>query len=199
MSVLEDATLDDRRTPPTRRDFVCVSAGAFAAVGGAMAMWPLVDQMNPNPGTPSGSSLVDLAPIPAGHTVTVAWKGQPVLIRHRTPDEIARVRDVVVGGLPDPYARNAALPANAPASDANRTRAGHAEWLVVIGLCTHLGCRLRTGDVVERDGSGEGWFCPCHAARFDLSGRVRGGPARTNLPVPPYRFVTPSKIEIGKA
>jgi ubiquinol-cytochrome c reductase iron-sulfur subunit len=193
--------VDDSRSLPTRRDFVSVSAGAFAAVGGAAALWPLVDQMNPNPGTPPGTRLVDLAPIAAGQAVTVAWRGQPVVIRHRTPDEIAGARSAAVGDLPDPFARNAALAANAPASDANRTRAGRPDWLVVVGLCTHLGCRLRaltrqTGDPIEREGGG--WFCPCHAARFDDSGRVVSGPAPTNLPVPPYRFVTPHTMEIGR-
>jgi ubiquinol-cytochrome c reductase iron-sulfur subunit len=99
--------------------------------------------------------------------------------------------------LPDALARNEALPKNAPASDANRTKAGHEQWLVVVSLCTHLGCRLSP---VRRETSAslEGWFCPCHAARFDLSGRVRSGPARTNLPVPPYAFLTPMKIRIGR-
>jgi ubiquinol-cytochrome c reductase iron-sulfur subunit len=152
--------------------------------------------MNPNPGTPPPETrLVDLAPIAPGQTVAVAWRGQPVFVRHRTADEIARARSVPLGALPDPYARNAALPEQASATDANRTRAGHAEWLVVVGICTHLGCRLQPADTAGR---GEGWFCPCHAARFDLAGRVCGGPAPTNLPVPPYRFVTTSQIEIGR-
>jgi ubiquinol-cytochrome c reductase iron-sulfur subunit len=106
---------------------------------------------------------------------------------------------VPVAGLIDPHARNAALSERAAASDANRTLARHPEWLVVVGVCTHLGCRLLTGDPAAPDGRGEGWFCPCHAARFDTSGRVCSGPARTNLPVPPYRFVAPSTLEIGRA
>jgi ubiquinol-cytochrome c reductase iron-sulfur subunit len=190
---------DDHGSPPTRRDFLCVSAGAVVAAGGGLAAWPLVDQMNPNPATPRPAScLVDLAPIEPGQAVTVAWKGQPVIIRHRTLDEIERARSISVDGLLDPFARNAARPASARASDDNRTQAGHPQWLVVVGLCTHLGCRLRPGDAADPGAGGEGWFCPCHAARFDLSGRVCSGPARTNLSVPPYRFVAPSKIAIGE-
>lgn len=191
---------DNHSAPPTRRDFLTVVTGAFGAVGGAFALWPLIDQMNPNPGTPSPEArLVDLVPIAPGQTVTVAWRGQPVFVRHRTSDEVARARNVAVSDLLDPHARNAALPANAPADDANRTLAGRPEWLVVVGLCTHLGCRLQPLHAIEPGSTGEGWFCPCHAARFDLAGRVRGGPARTNLPVPPYRFVATSIIEIGRA
>jgi len=184
------------RDQPTRRDFLFVATGAMAAVGGALATWPLIDQMNPAAGTELGSVLVDLAPIRPGQAITVAWRGQPVVIRHRTPDEVARARATALDGLPDPYARNAALAANAPATDANRTIARQPQWLVVVGRCTHLGCLLRHRDFPA---GVDGWFCPCHAARFDLSGWVRGGPARTNLAVPPWRFVAANRIEIGRA
>jgi ubiquinol-cytochrome c reductase iron-sulfur subunit len=126
----------------------------------------------------------------------VSWRGQPVIVRHRTDEEVRRARAVALEELPDRLARNAGLPGNALASDDNRTLPGHAQWLVVIGVCTHLGCLLRPADTASH-GPDEGWFCPCHAARFDLSGRVRAGPARTNLAVPPYRFVTPTWISIG--
>jgi ubiquinol-cytochrome c reductase iron-sulfur subunit len=106
-------------------------------------------------------------------------------------------RNVALADLADPYARNAALPANAPASDANRTHAGKPEWLVVVGVCTHLACRLETHDAIARDNN-DGWLCRCHSARFDLAGRVRSGPARTNLSVPPYRFVARNRMEIGR-
>lgn len=189
---------DSCTSPPTRRDFLSVSAGAFVTVGSAFAVWPFIDQMNPNPSTPPPETrLVDLAPIAPGQAVTVAWRGQPVFVRHRTRQEIEQARNVVVGDLPDPHARNAALPANARADDANRAHPARPEWLVVVGLCTHLGCRLQPHRAIEDGNVGQGWFCSCHAARFDLAGRVRAGPARTNLPVPPYRFVTASKIEIG--
>jgi ubiquinol-cytochrome c reductase iron-sulfur subunit len=192
--------MDDASPAPTRRDFICVSAGAFVAVGSGAALWPLIHQMNPHPGTPRPERcIVDLAPIEPGQAVTVAWRGQPVVVRHRTHAEIERARSAPVSGLHDRYARNAALPALAPASDENRTLARHPEWLVVIGLCTHMGCTLRLSDRSLRTSDAEGWFCRCHGARFDLAGRVIGGPARTNLPVPPYRFVSPSRIEIGEA
>ncbi len=187
----------DRLAPPTRRDFLSIATATFAAVGAAIATWPFIDQMNPNPATPPGSVLVDLAPIRPGQEITMLWRGQPVFVRHRTRDEIARTGGPV-DGLIDPYARNAMLSTNAAASDANRTLAHHPEWLVVVGVCTHLGCKLITGDPAAPDGRGEGWFCPCHAARFDTSGRVRSGPARTNLAVPPYRFVGASTLEIGR-
>jgi ubiquinol-cytochrome c reductase iron-sulfur subunit len=181
---------------PGRRDFLFVATGSMAAVGGALATWPLIAQMNPAADVTPGTVLVDLASIRAGQAITVAWRGHPVVIRHRTPDEIARARNAPLDGLPDPYARNAALPERAPATDANRTIAQQPQWLVVIGRCTHLGCLLMGSNLPE---GVEGWFCPCHAARFDLSGRVRGGPARTNLEVPPWRFVGASLIEIGRA
>jgi ubiquinol-cytochrome c reductase iron-sulfur subunit len=185
---------------PTRRDFITVSAVAFVAVGSGVAMWPLIDQMNPHPGTPPPERCtVDLAPIEPGQAVTVRWRGQPVFVRHRTSAEIERARSVRLGSLKDPYARNAVLPARAPAHDENRTLAEHPEWLVVIGLCTHMNCVLTASDPALRGADDEGWFCRCHAARFDLAGRVQSGPATTNLAVPPYRFVTPSKIEIGAA
>jgi ubiquinol-cytochrome c reductase iron-sulfur subunit len=181
---------------PSRRDFLFVVTGSMAAVGGTLATWPLIAQMNPAAGAESGNVLVDLAPIRSGQAITVAWRNRPVVIRHRTADEIARARATAVDTLLDPYARNAALPAKAPATDANRTNARHPHWLVVVGLCTHLGCRLIDRDLPE---GVEGWFCPCHAARFDVSGRVRGGPALTNLTVPPWRFIGANKIEIGRA
>ena len=153
--------------------------------------------MNPHKGTsPPETRDVDLGLIEPGQMKTIAWRGLPVAIRSRTPDEVRGARNVTMSELPDALARNEALPKNAPASDANRTKAGHEQWLVVVSLCTHLGCRLtRTGR--EALTTSEGWFCPCHAARFDLSGRVRGGPARTNLPGPRYEFVSPTKIRIG--
>jgi ubiquinol-cytochrome c reductase iron-sulfur subunit len=186
---------DTRR--PARRDFIVQAAHAFAGVGCAATLWPFIDQMNPNKGTPPPETRdVDLGSIEPGQTKTVAWRGLPVSIRHRTPEEVRGARNVTISELADPFARNEALPKNAPASDANRTKAGHERWLVVVSLCTHLGCLLKAAGR-DASASAEGWFCPCHAARFDLSGRVRGGPARTNLPVPPYEFLTPMKIRVG--
>ncbi len=182
---------------PSRRDFLFVCTGSFAAVGATAAAWPLFAQAAPNAATPSPSVLVDLTPIAPGQAITVAWRAQPIIIRHRTPAEVDLTRNMPLNDLIDPHARNAALPRKAPASDANRTRADKPEWLVVVGVCTHLGCRLETNDTFAREAN-DGWFCRCHAARFDLAGRVRSGPARTNLAVPPYRFVAHNRLEIGR-
>jgi ubiquinol-cytochrome c reductase iron-sulfur subunit len=181
-----------------RRDFIVQSAGAFVAVGSAAALWPFIDQMNPHPGTPPPPVAdVDLAPIQPGQTITVRWQGLPIFIRNRTREEVMEAQNVPLSQLPDRLARNEALSRQAPAVDRNRTTAGHENWLVVVGTCTHMGCVLKPSEAAGRRGADEAWFCPCHAARFDVSGRVRGGPARTNLPVPRYQFLTPSKIRIG--
>jgi len=183
---------------PCRRDFIVQAAGAFVAVGSAAALWPFIHQMNPNDASPPLPVVdVDLLPIQPGQMITVAWRGQPIFIRHRTPEEVQLARSPPLSDLPDPYARNASVPQRSPAADANRTQAGHENWLIVIGICTHLGCRLLPQQPAQTTATGEGWFCPCHAARFDLAGRVRSGPARTNLPVPPYQFVTPTRVTIG--
>jgi ubiquinol-cytochrome c reductase iron-sulfur subunit len=129
---------------------------------------------------------VDLDSIPPGETRLVSWKGRPVFVRNRTDEELRRARAVDPAALPDRLARNAALDAAAPATDERRTLPTHRKWLVVSGSCTHLGCLLRSESLPQRLESGLGWFCPCHAARFDLSGRLVSGPARTNLAVPRY-------------
>jgi len=191
-------THDGTARQPGRRDFIVQAAGAFAAVGGACALWPLIDQMNPNSATPQPVTTdVDLRAIPPGQSVSVPWRGKPVFIRNRTREEVQLARSTPVSDLPDPFARNEALPERTLASDENRTKEGHENWLVVVGLCTHLGCVLTFRRAGATAAAGEGWFCPCHAARFDLSGRVRGGPARMNLPVPSYRFLTATKIRIA--
>lgn len=184
----------------SRRDFLTVAGPAFAAVGGALALWPFIDQMNPHPGSLRPDIVtVDLAAIALGREIVVPWKGQPVVVRHRTPEEIASARAASLESFRDPYARSALLPANAVATDANRTDPRRPEWPVVIGLCTHLNCLLKSAPALGVADMPAGWFCPCHAARFDASGRVVGGPAPTNLPVPPWRFVAPNRIEIGAA
>jgi ubiquinol-cytochrome c reductase iron-sulfur subunit len=178
---------------PRRRDFIVQAAGAFVGVGNAVVLWPFIDQMNPNNATPPPATTdVDLAPIQPGQAISVLWRGLPVFVRNRTREEIQHARSTPLADLPDRFARNQALSEKTIAYDTNRTKEGHDNWLVVVGVCTHLGCHLKSqGD------AGEAWFCPCHAARFDLSGRVRSGPARTNLLVPPYRFLTASKIRLG--
>jgi ubiquinol-cytochrome c reductase iron-sulfur subunit len=177
---------------PTRRDFVVVMAGAFVAVGGGFAVWPLIDQMNPNPATREPEvTRVDLERIPVGEEITVIWKRMPVLVRHRRQSEIERAIERAKLSLIDAYARNARLPENAPASDENRRDPEHAEWLVVVGLCQKEGCKLSPGD------GDLAWMCQCCGSRFDHAGRLSSGPAGINLRVPPYRFVSANLLEIG--
>jgi ubiquinol-cytochrome c reductase iron-sulfur subunit len=164
-----------------------------------MTLWPFVDQMNPNRGTPPPEVKdVDLNLIQPGQTRMVQWRSVPVFIRNRTPQETQLARSRAVADLPDRLARTHGLPANTPADDSNRTR-GQDNWLVVVGLCTHMGCLLKPQHGPAAIEADEGWFCPCHAARFDLSGRVRSGPARTNLAVPPYSFLSNQRLRIGES
>jgi ubiquinol-cytochrome c reductase iron-sulfur subunit len=185
-------------TAEVRRDFIVRTAQAFVGIGSVMALWPFIAQMRPHRGTPPPEVRdVDLSSIQPSQTITVQWRGAPILIRHRTLEEVRLARSARVAELPDRFARNEALPKNAAADDGNRTKAGHEKWLVVVGLCTHMGCLLKSQGAAAVLVAGEGWFCPCHAARFDLSGRVVGGPARTNLPIPAYTFLSPTRIRIG--
>lgn len=174
MSVSKEST-----AAPDRRDFLYVATGAAAAVATAGAVWPLVQQMNPDASTLAlASTEVDLSAIAEGQIVTVKWRGKPVFVRHRTAKEIAAAHDVQLKDLPDPQ------------DDAQRVK--KPEWLVVIGVCTHLGC-IPTG----HDGDYGGWFCPCHGSAYDTSGRIRQGPAPANLEVPEYEFLSDTKIKIG--
>lgn len=189
-------TLDSDTT--TRRDFMTVWAGVFAAVGAGALLWPLIDQMNPDASALSLASIdVDLSPIEVGQAITVMWRGKPVFIRHRTAEEIEGAKTVPVSALPDPLARNENLPEDSPAVDWNRASEGHENWLVMIGICTHLGCIPKGQRAGDLKGEFEGWFCPCHGSHYDTAGRIRKGPAPRNLEVPPYSFLTASKIEIG--
>jgi ubiquinol-cytochrome c reductase iron-sulfur subunit len=189
---------------PSRRDFMIVSAGAFAAVGAAAALWPFVDQMNPDASALSLASIqVDIAPIEEGQAITVMWRGKPVFIRHRTPEEIEQARAVDVSELPDPQARNENIEAGAPATDLNRVAAGegeaaeHEKWIVMVGICTHLGCIPKGQKVGDEKGDFGGWFCPCHGSHYDTAGRVRTGPAPHNLEVPPFAFLSETTIQLG--
>lgn len=178
---------------PTRRDFLYVATGAFAAVGAAFAVWPLIDQMNPDASTRAlASTEVDISGIAPGQIVTVMWRGKPVFIRRRTQAEIEEARQVSLDALIDPYARNANLPEDAPATDENRTAPAPEEWLIVIGVCTHLGCVP-----LGKQGEFDGWFCPCHGSHYDVAGRIRRGPAPENLHVPPFKFLSETRIRIG--
>lgn len=184
---------------PKRRDFIVIAAGAMVAGGAGLAVWPLVAALDPAADRPPSDSVdVDLRPIRPGQMITVAWKGKPVLVRHRTAEEIAGARRGDTAELRDGLARNEALAVNLPAADANRTIASHREWLVVSGMCTHMACRLIDAKYAGQDDR-VAFFCPCHAAQFDHSGRVVGGPAPTNLAVPTYHFVDDNRIRIGAA
>jgi ubiquinol-cytochrome c reductase iron-sulfur subunit len=186
----------DSTPEPTRRDFLYVATGAAAATGGALAAWPLIDQMNPSSAVRATAAVeADLAEIVPGQQVVVQWRGHPVFIRRRTPKEIADARAVAVADLPDGLARNANLTGSAPAGDDNRTV--KPEWLVVVGVCTHLGCIPAVSSPAAPQGSYGGWLCHCHGSEYDTAGRIRKGPAPRNLAVPPYAFIAPLRIRIG--
>jgi ubiquinol-cytochrome c reductase iron-sulfur subunit len=168
----------------TRRDFLYYATGGAGAVAVGAAVWPLVNQMNPSADVQALSSIrVDISGVEPGTQLTVKWLGKPVFIRRRTEAEIEEARSVDVSSLPDPNAENANLPAGTPATDENRALDETGEWLVQIGVCTHLGC-VPLGDA----GDFGGWFCPCHGSHYDTAGRIRKGPAPRNLPIPLARF-----------
>ncbi len=177
---------------PTRRDFLYIATGAVGAVGVAAAVWPFINQMNPDASALALSTVeVDIGSITPGASIKVMWRGKPVFIRNRTPEEIQSAADVPVAELPDPDARNANQP-GAQATDANRAAAGKENWLIMIGVCTHLGC-IPLGE----QGEFGGWFCPCHGSVYDTAGRIRRGPAPENMHVPVYSFLTDTRIRIG--
>ncbi|NNU79299.1 ubiquinol-cytochrome c reductase iron-sulfur subunit [Halovulum dunhuangense] len=177
----------------TRRDFLYVATGAAGAVTVGAAVWPLINQMNPSADVQAMASIqVDVGAVAPGQQITALWQGKPVFIRRRTEEEIAAARDVNLGDLPDPLAANANLPAEASAADENRSLDEAGEWLVMIGVCTHLGC-VPLGEA----GDFGGWFCPCHGSHYDTSGRIRRGPAPTNLPVPQAEFISDTVIRLG--
>jgi ubiquinol-cytochrome c reductase iron-sulfur subunit len=183
---------------PTRRDFIVIAAQAFAGVGAAMALWPFIHQMNPDASTQALASIeVDLSPVREGQAITVSWRGKPVFIRNRTKDEVQQAASVKLAELVDRQARNDALPESTPATDLNRTKKGHENWLVLVGICTHLGCIPKGQAINDSKGDYGGWFCPCHGSHYDTAGRIRKGPAPRNLEVPTYEFVSDTKVKIG--
>jgi ubiquinol-cytochrome c reductase iron-sulfur subunit len=183
---------------PNRRDFIVIAAQAFAGVGAALALWPFISQMNPDASTQAAASMeVDLSPVKEGQAITVLWRGKPVFVRHRTKEEITKAVDTKISDLIDPSARNDDLPEKAPATDANRTKKGHENWMVLVGICTHLGCIPKGQSIGDARGDFGGWFCPCHGSHYDTAGRIRLGPAPRNLEVPPYDFASDTKIKIG--
>ena len=183
---------------PNRRDFIVIAAQTFAGVGAALALWPFISQMNPDASTQALASIdVDLAPIKEGQAITVSWRGKPVFIRNRTPEEVKKALEVPLADLSDKSARNDAIPEKASAVDTNRTKKGKENWLVLVGICTHLGCIPKGQSMSDARGDFGGWFCPCHGSHYDTSGRIRKGPAPRNLEVPVYEFVSDTKIKIG--
>jgi ubiquinol-cytochrome c reductase iron-sulfur subunit len=180
---LSDHTNSHHNAPDneTRRDFIVLTASALGAVGAAAFAWPIITSMNPSADVLALASIeVDLAPIQVGQSIKVMWRGKPVAIRNRTPQEISEARAVPLSELKDPQ------------RDEDRVKKGHDQWLVMVDICTHLGC-IPLG----QSGDYGGWFCPCHGSQYDTSGRIRKGPAPINLVVPEYAFLSNTKIRIG--
>ena len=168
---------EDKKT--NRRDFIFTASYALGAVGVGAAVWPLIDQMNPDASVKAlASTEVDVSGVKIGQSITVLWRGKPVFIRRRTDEEIAEAKKVDLKELKHP--------------EKDEDRAKDPEWLVMLGVCTHLGC-VPLGDKGEYGG----WFCPCHGSHYDTSGRIRKGPAPTNMEVPKYEFVNSNTIKIG--
>jgi ubiquinol-cytochrome c reductase iron-sulfur subunit len=162
-----------------RRDFIFTASYALGAVGVGAVAWPLIDQMNPDASVKAlASTEVDISGVERGQSITVLWRGKPVFIRRRTEEEIAKAKKVDLKDLKHP--------------EKDEDRAKNPEWLVMLGVCTHLGC-VPLGDKGEYGG----WFCPCHGSHYDTSGRIRKGPAPTNMEVPKYEFVNSNTIKIG--
>ena len=170
---------EQKKETGERRDFLFTASYALGAVGVGAAMWPLIDQMNPDASVKAlATTEVDISNISLGKTITVLWRGKPVFIRRRTKEEINKAQNVNLEELKDPQ------------KDEDRVK--KPEWLIMTGVCTHLGC-VPLGD----KGDFGGWFCPCHGSHYDTSGRIRKGPAPTNLEIPKYEFVDNNTIKIG--
>ena len=168
---------DQKKTK--RRDFIFTASYTLGAVGVGAAVWPLIDQMNPDASVKALSSTeVNVSEVQPGQSITVLWRSKPVFIKRRTEEEIAKARQVDLKELKDP--------------EKDEDRAKNPEWLVMVGICTHLGC-VPLGNKGEYDG----WFCPCHGSHYDTSGRIRKGPAPQNMEIPKYEFVNSNIIKIG--
>ena len=170
---------DPEKKKPNRRDFIVTATTAAGAVGVGAVVWPLVDQMNPDASVKAlASTEVDISAVEPGQSITVLWRGKPVFIKRRTQDEIDSARAVDLSELKHP--------------EKDEDRAKNPEWLVMVGVCTHLGCVP-----LNDKGDYNGWFCPCHGSHYDTSGRIRKGPAPWNMEVPKYEFVNANTIKIG--
>jgi ubiquinol-cytochrome c reductase iron-sulfur subunit len=192
--VSEHETTGGVSSEPTRRDFLYLATGMAGAVGAVSVAWPFIDQMRPDASTLALASIeVDVSSLEPGMSLTAKWRGKPIFIRNRTPEEVKEADDVPLAELKDPIARNANLTADAQATGVDRSAGKDKEnWIVMIGSCTHLGC-VPLGQAGEYNG----WFCPCHGSVYDTAGRIRKGPAPQNLAIPTYSFVSDKKIKIG--
>ncbi|WP_206454144.1 ubiquinol-cytochrome c reductase iron-sulfur subunit [Aurantimonas marina] len=178
---------------PNRRDFLYIATGAIGAVGAAAFLWPFIDQMNPDAATLALSEIeVDVSQVAEGQSITAKWRGKPVAVRQRTAKEIEEAKATGLSDLKDPVARNANLAGDAPATDVNRAAPGKEAWLVMVQVCTHLGC-IPLGE----SGVYGGWFCPCHGSAYDTAGRIRSGPAPENMAIPPFEFTSDTTVRIG--
>lgn len=165
-----------------RRDFIILGAQAMGALGAAAVAWPFIDSLNPSADVLAmASTEVDISAIAEGQEVKVMWRGKPVFIRHRTAADIDDSKAVAMSDLRD------------PATDDSRVKSGKEQWLIMVGVCTHLGC-VPLGNMA---GDYKGWFCPCHGSHYDTAGRIRKGPAPKNLLVPPYEFLSDTNVKIG--
>lgn len=176
--------LDTKLVEPTRRDFLYIATGSMTAVGVGAAAWPFIDQMNPSADVISRSTVeINISSIEPGQRVTFRWRGQPIFIDRRIPEVVEEMKAIDLAMLRDP--------------ETDQMRVVHDEWLIVIGVCTHLGCvPLGQGSSDDR-GDWGGWFCPCHGSHYDKSGRIMKGPAPKNLIVPPYEFISDTVVVIG--
>jgi ubiquinol-cytochrome c reductase iron-sulfur subunit len=191
-AVVHHAPTHPTPADPSKRDFLSLVATAGAAIGVAAIAWPFIDSMNPSADVLAVSSVeVDLAPVAVGSGITIMWQGKPIFVRHRTPVEIKSAQDTPLSQLIDPGTKES------PATDAARTKPGHDQWIILIGICTHLGCIPLGNKPTDPRGDWGGWFCPCHGSQYDTAGRVRHGPAPANLPLPPYAFESDTKIKVG--
>ncbi len=177
---------------PTRRDFLFIATAAMGAVGVGGLAWPFIAQMNPDASALAlSTSEVDIGSMQPGEQVSVMWRGKPVFIRYRTEEEIAEAEAVDVSDLPDQSARLDVDP-DAPATNEARSVAENPAMILMLGVCTHLGCIP-----LSEAGDFGGWFCPCHGSHYDTAGRIRRGPAPENLPIPQYEFISDTTIRIG--
>jgi ubiquinol-cytochrome c reductase iron-sulfur subunit len=170
----------------TKRDFLKLVTVAGAAIGVGAIAWPLIDSMNPSADVLALSSVeVDLTPVTEGMGITIVWRGKPIFVRHRTPAETKEAEDVQLSQLIEPQ------------PDSERVKPGKSQWIVLIGICTHLGCIPLGNKPSDPRGEWGGWFCPCHGSQYDTSGRVRHGPAPLNLNIPPYAFMSDTRVKVG--